>query len=196
MRDFNNDSFDLMSYYLMTKKRSIVSSYWILITIIIAYPLMSLMSEGSIRHFHAYGQTADSINDDLLTIDGIECAEAEQFAFHIHTQFNITINNQSYPIPAGIGIVPNNCIYWMHTHDDSGLIHIESPIKKEFTLGQFLDIWNRFNSSDTVVQNITNDNVNGTLLVYINGTQMNNNTDYRDIELKDRGNISLIISDA
>ena len=195
MRDFKNDSFDLMSYYLMTKKRGIVSSYWILITIIIAYPLMSLMSEGSIRHFHAYGQTADSINDDLLTIDGIECAEAEQFAFHIHTQFNITINNQSYPIPAGIGIVPNNCIYWMHTHDDSGLIHIESPIKKEFTLGQFLDIWNRFNSSDTVVQNITNDNVNGTLLVYINGTQMNNNTDYRDIELKDRGNISLIISD-
>src|SRR5215211_2872721 len=105
----------------------------------------------------------------------------------IPTQFNITINNQSYPIPAGIGIVPNNCIYWIHTHDDSGLIHIESPVKKEFTLGQFLDIWNRFNSSDTVVQNITNDNVNGTLLVYINGTQMNNNTDYRDIELKDRG---------
>ena len=195
MRDFNNDSFDSMSYYLMTKKRSIVSSYWILITIIIAYPLMSLMSEGSIRHFHAYGQTADFPNDDLLTIDGIECAEAEQFAFHIHTQFNITINNQSYPIPAGIGIIPNNCIYWMHTHDESGLIHIESPIKKEFTLGQFLDIWNRFNSSDTVVQYITNNNINGTILVYINGTQMNNSTDYRDIELKDRGNITLIISD-
>ena len=195
MRDFNNDSFDLMSYYLMTKKRSIVSSYWILITIIIAYPLMSLMSEGSIRHFHAYGQTADSINDDLLTIDGIECAEAEQFAFHIHTQFNITINNQSYPIPAGIGIIPNNCIYWMHTHDESGLIHIESPINKEFTLGQFLDIWNRFNSSDTVVQYITNNNINGTILVCINGTQMNNSTDQRDIELKDRGNITLIISD-
>ena len=101
----------------------------------------------------------------------------------------------SYPIPAGIGIIPNNCIYWMHTHDESGLIHIESPIKKEFTLGQFLDIWNRFNSSDTVVQYIKNNNINGTILVYINGTQMNNNTDYRDIELKDRGNISLIISD-
>jgi hypothetical protein len=194
IRGFNNDSIDLMAYHLMTKKRSIIF-YWTLITIIVAYPLMSLMSEGSIRHFHAYGQTADFPNDDLLTIDGIECAEAEQFAFHIHTQFNITINNQSYPIPAGIGIIPNNCIYWMHTHDESGLIHIESPIKKEFTLGQFLDIWNRFNSSDTVVQYIKNNNINGTILVYINGTQMNNNTDYRDIELKDRGNISLIISD-
>jgi hypothetical protein len=147
---------------------------------------MSLMSEGSIRHFHVYGQTANFPNDDLLTIDGIECAEAEQFAFHIHTQFNITINNQSYPIPAGIGIIPN---------DESGLIHIESSIKKEFTLGQFLDIWNRFNSSDTVVQYITNNNINGTILVYINGTQMNNSTDHRDIELKDRGNITLTISD-
>ena len=184
-----------MAYHLMTKKRSIIF-YWTLITIIVAYPLMSLMSEGSIRYFHAYGQTADFPNDDLLTIDGIECAEAEQFAFHIHTQFNITINNQSsYPIPAGIGIIPNNCIYWMHTHDESGLIHIESPIKKEFTLGQFLDIWNRFNSSDTVVQHITNNNINGTILVYINGTQMNNSTDHKDIELKDRGNITLIISD-
>jgi hypothetical protein len=183
-----------MAYHLMTKKRSIIF-YWTLITIIVAYPLMSLMSEGSIRHFHAYGQTANFPNDDLLIIDGIECAEAEQFAFHIHTQFNITINNQSYPIPAGIGIIPNNCIYWMHTHDESGLIHIESPIKKEFTLGQFLDIWNRFNSSDTVVQYITNNNINGTILVYINGTQMNNSTDHRDIELKDRGNITLIISD-
>jgi hypothetical protein len=83
----------------------------------------------------------------------------------------------------------------MHTHDDSGLIHIESPIKKEFTLGQFLDIWNRFNSLDTVVQYITNNNINGTILVYINGTQMNNSTDHRDIELKDRGNITLTISD-
>jgi hypothetical protein len=181
----------------MTKKSSVIF-YWTLISIIIvAYPLMSLMSEGSTGYLHVYGQSADSINDNLLTIDGIECGEVEQFAFHIHTQFNITIDNQSYPIPAGIGIIPNNCIYWLHTHDDSGVIHIESPVKEAFTLGQFLHIWNRFNNSDTVVQNITNNNINGTAMVYINGTQMNNNnnTDYRDIELKDRGNISLIISD-
>ena len=179
----------------MTKKSSVIF-YWTLMGIIIvAYPLMSLMSEGSTGYLHVYGQSADSINDNLLTIDGIECGEVEQFAFHIHTQFNITIDNQSYPIPAGIGIIPNNCIYWLHTHDDSGVIHIESPVKEAFNLGQFLHIWNRFNNSDIVVQNITNNTINGTVVVYINGTEMNNNTDYRDIELKDRGNISLIISD-
>src|SRR5215211_1566697 len=81
MRDFNNDSFDLMAYHLMTKKRSIVSSYWILITIIIAYPLMSLMSEGSIRHFHAYGQTADSINDDLLQLMELNAQKLNSLLF-------------------------------------------------------------------------------------------------------------------
>jgi hypothetical protein len=178
-------------YIVMTQARPII--YWTLIVILVAYPLMSLMGANSIQNFHAFGQATDVMDKNLI-IDGIECVRAEQFAFHIHSKLNITINNESYPIPAGIGIIPNNCIYWLHTHDDSGIIHIESPIEKEFSLGQFLRIWNKFNSSNTVVQNITNNKINGTIVVYINGTQMNNNTDYRDLELKDQGEISLMIS--
>jgi hypothetical protein len=175
----------------MTEARYIIC--WTLIIILIAYPFMSLMGANSTQNFDAFGQATDAMNDNLI-IDGIECVGAEQFAFHIHAKLNITINNESYPVPAGIGIIPNNCIYWLHTHDDSGTIHIESPVEKEFTLGQFLHIWNKFNSSDIVVQNITNNNINGTIVVYINGTQMSNNTDYRDLELKDQGEISLMIS--
>jgi hypothetical protein len=44
-------------------------------------------------------------------------------------------------IPPQIGIIPDKCIYWLHTHDGTGIIHIESPIKRDFTLGQFFDIW-------------------------------------------------------
>jgi hypothetical protein len=178
-------------HIVMTQARHI--AYRTLIVIIITYPLMSLMGANSTQNFHVFGQATDAMNDNPV-IDGIECVRAEQFAFHIHTKLNITINNESYPIPASIGIIPNNCIYWLHTHDGSGIIHVESPVEKEFTLGQFLHIWNKFNSSDTEVQDITNHIINGTVVVYINGTQMNNNTDYRDLELKDRGNISLIIS--
>ena len=175
----------------MTQASDII--YWTLIVILIAYPFMSLMGAYSTQIFQVFGQATDAMDDNLM-IDGIECVKAEQFAFHIHTKLNITINNGSYPIPAGIGIIPNNCIYWLHTHDNSGIIHVESPVEKEFTVGQFLHIWNKFNSSDTEVQHITNNNINGTVVAYINGTQMNNNTDYRDLKLKDRGNISLIIS--
>jgi hypothetical protein len=175
----------------MPKARHFI--YWMFITII-AYPFMSSTGQSSTQYLHVYGQAIEDAVNNNPVIDGIECARAEQFAFHIHTKFNITVNNESYPVPGGIGIIPNNCIYWLHTHDDSGIIHVESPVKKGFTLGQFLRIWNNFNSSDTVVQNMTNNNINGTIAVYVNGTQINNNTNYRDLELKDQDEISLMIS--
>lgn len=179
----------------MTKTTSIII-YCTLGAMIISYPLVALISTSSSQYHHrAYGQTTDSMNNTLLTIEGIECARTEQLAFHIHTQLNITINNQSYPVPAGIGIIPNNCIFWLHTHDDSGIIHIESPIEREFTLGQFLRIWNGLNSSDVVVQNLMDNTVNGTLSVYLDNMHVNtNNIDYRDLVLRDQSQISLIIS--
>jgi hypothetical protein len=45
-------------------------------------------------------------------------------------------------VPANIGIdLQHQCLYWLHTHDDTGIIHIESPDARTFTLGQFFDIW-------------------------------------------------------
>jgi hypothetical protein len=44
-------------------------------------------------------------------------------------------------IPAFIGIEPNTCLYWLHTHTPDGVIHIESPQERGFTLGQFFGIW-------------------------------------------------------
>ena len=73
--------------------------------------------------------------DNKLTMKEIGCHSEEHFEFHIHTKLDIMIDNQLYPIPANIGIIPEHCIYWLHTHDISGLIHIESPIKRNFTLG-------------------------------------------------------------
>jgi hypothetical protein len=33
------------------------------------------------------------------------------------------------------------CYYWLHTHDASGIIHVESPAQRVFTLGQLFDVW-------------------------------------------------------
>ena len=52
----------------------------------------------------------------------------------------IFINGKNHTVPALIGIT-NYCFYWLHTHDQSGIIHIESPIHRAFTLGNFFDIW-------------------------------------------------------
>lgn len=74
-------------------------------------------------------------------------------------------------------------------------MHIESPIEREFTLGQLLRLWSVLNSSDVLAQNLTDNTVNGTLSVYLDNMHVNaNNTDYRDLVLRDQSQISLIIS--
>ena len=33
------------------------------------------------------------------------------------------------------------CYYWLHTHTNDGVIHVESPTQRLYTLGDFFDIW-------------------------------------------------------
>jgi hypothetical protein len=89
------------------------------------------------------------------TVDGIGCNTSEQTLFHIHTHLTIFVNGQPRQVPAGIGIPgavaaqtpagpfidSGSCFYWLHTHAADGIIHIESPVKRTYTLGEFFDEW-------------------------------------------------------
>ena len=89
------------------------------------------------------------------TIDGVGCQTSEQTLFHIHAHLTIFVNGQQRQVPAGIGIpgaqavtTPNGpfvdqgtCFYWLHTHAADGIIHIESPVQRTYTLGDFFDEW-------------------------------------------------------
>lgn len=47
-------------------------------------------------------------------------------------------------IPADIGIAQtaSGLLFSpIHTHDTSGIIHVESPTVRPFTLGEFFDVW-------------------------------------------------------
>ena len=55
---------------------------------------------------------------NALVISDISCDTMEHFKMHIHAHLDIFINGEAYPVPSNIGIIPNQCIYWMHTHDD------------------------------------------------------------------------------
>lgn len=73
-------------------------------------------------------------------VDGIPCETSEQLTYHVHAHLTVIANGQNVSVPAFIGI-PGRCIYWLHTHDTSGVIHIEAPSQRAFVLGQFFDIW-------------------------------------------------------
>ena len=86
------------------------------------------------------------------TIDGIEGSSREMLKVHVHAHLSLFYKGQQIAIPYGIGIVQpfqvNNGfvgsgagIYWLHTHDATGIIHVESPDSRAYTLGQFFDIW-------------------------------------------------------
>jgi hypothetical protein len=66
----------------------------------------------------------------------------------------------------------------LHTHDATGLIHVESNVARNFTLGEFLDIWKGIAIDGKPVS------------AKVDGKPV---SDFRNILLKDRENISLDI---
>lgn len=75
-------------------------------------------------------------------IDTIFCQKSERDGMHIHVHLSISIDGKRVPIPANVGIAfDGSCLYRLHTHDASGVIHLEGPGSTTFTLKHFLDIW-------------------------------------------------------
>lgn len=91
------------------------------------------------------------------TVNGIQCGSKEQLAYHIHAHLTVFDNGQARSIPGGIGIPGSQvvqttegpvasggqCIYWLHTHAPDGVIHVESPTQRIYTLGDFFDEWHQ-----------------------------------------------------
>jgi hypothetical protein len=88
-------------------------------------------------------------------VDGIQCQADEQVLFHIHAHLTVFVSGAARRIPYGIGIPAaqisptsagpfvgtGTCFYWLHTHAEDGIIHIESPVERTYTLGGFFDVW-------------------------------------------------------
>jgi hypothetical protein len=89
------------------------------------------------------------------TVDGIGCQAGEQTLFHVHAHLTIFVNGSARQVPAAVGIPgaqaqqtaegpfigSGTCFYWLHTHAADGIIHIESPVHRTYTLGNFFDEW-------------------------------------------------------
>src|SRR5579885_1829234 len=89
-------------------------------------------------------QSQAPANAAYPSVDGVSCDSGEHSDFHIHTHVTIYINGQRTNVPANVGIASDNsCLYWLHTHATDGVIHIEAPTGRSFTLGTFLDIWGK-----------------------------------------------------
>ncbi len=87
-------------------------------------------------------------NTSYPPVDSVYCDQLEGSVEHIHAYVAIYINGQPSAVPQYVGIPQDSsgnstCFYWLHTHDSSGIIHIESPVNEIFTFGQFRDEWDQ-----------------------------------------------------
>lgn len=73
---------------------------------------------------------------------GLRNVWGEQLAEHVHTHLTILDGNDPVTVPADIGHSDRGRFAAeLHTHDTSGILHVESPTRRTFTLGEFFDEW-------------------------------------------------------
>ena len=132
----------------------------------------------------------------------IKCAPLEQLAYHIHAHLAVYVDGQPRQLPGGIGIpgsvvknypgygpvaLGGHCYYWLHTHAPDGVIHIESPTERIYTLGQFFDEWRQPLSRSQI------GTIHGSGTWFVNGKVWKKNP--RDIPLLPHEDIQLNIGE-
>lgn len=124
-------------------------------------------------------------------VDGIGCGTQEYATLHVHTHLAIFHNGKQMQVPEYIGFAPSlagGCLYWIHTHDASGIIHIEAPDISPpqggpYTLGMVFDIWGQPLDRNNVA------GLAGPVTVYVNGEKYDG--DLRTIPLGAHQEITL-----
>ena len=126
----------------------------------------------------------------IITGASITSHDDKSLVMHLHPLLNVVVNGESIIVPKNVGIdsllhkdhsldqYGTNGVSPLHTHDDSGTIHVESTSVRNYTLGEFLNIWGIDLEGKTV--KVT---VDGTIV-----------SDYTNHILQDGQNLNLYIT--
>jgi hypothetical protein len=73
---------------------------------------------------------------------GLEPLREEGQVVHIHQHLDLYVGAKTVTVPAQIGIdADGGFISDLHTHETDGIMHVESPTQRAFSLGQFFAVW-------------------------------------------------------
>lgn len=104
-------------------------------------PLPATAARGSATALPPWPVPADPVAGARAA--GLAVAPMEGTARHFHAHLDIFVDGKRVPVPADLGIDPSRqAMSELHTHDASGVLHIEAPTAdKRYTLGQLFDEW-------------------------------------------------------
>jgi hypothetical protein len=97
--------------------------------------------------------------------------------FHIHAELRVYVDGHPIVVPADVGLpATGNAVSPLHTHDTTGIVHMESTRPYGFTLGQFFDVWGvAFTPTQLGGYRVGGQN---TLRVFVNGLPVVNGPAY------------------
>ncbi|HEY2371238.1 MAG TPA: hypothetical protein VGH82_01685 [Gaiellaceae bacterium] len=85
---------------------------------------------------------SSAVLPDRLQLLGLSALGQEGTAIHIHQHLNIYVNGKKVQVPALVGIdTTSGFLTELHTHDTTGVLHVESASKRDYVLGQFFGEW-------------------------------------------------------
>lgn len=123
---------------------------------------------------------------------GLSMLTTEGTALHIHQHLSITVDGTAVAVPAELGIdASSQQLSALHTHDTSGILHVESPVQRTFHLDQAFAEWDVRLAKGAVGPYV--DGEDGTrLAVFVNRKPYTG--DPRDIELTEHEDIDIVIT--
>ena len=142
------------------EKHTIGFGFWFTLVVLIftALAVFAVFKSQTLSESAALNKTSRQV--------ALSCTTDYETQFHIHPELAIVINGVRQTIPAEIGIQPT-CMNAIHTHDDTGVIHIESPAKKDFAIGDFFAVWGKTFNKSQILDKIADDT--SVITITVNG---------------------------
>jgi hypothetical protein len=127
----------------------------------------------------------------IFAVEAQQAGLGNKMVLHIHPQLTVTQDGKLVTVPKNIGI--DQSLYKdhslaryglqgeapLHTHDENGTIHVESNTNRNYTLGEFLNIWGGLDLNGKTVK------------LAVDGKPIT--SDYRNLILQDGQKITLEI---
>jgi hypothetical protein len=73
---------------------------------------------------------------------GLKVSAMEGTANHFHAHLDVFVDGKAVPVPSNLGMDQTaQVMSELHTHDATGLLHIEAPAHSRYILGQVFNEW-------------------------------------------------------
>jgi hypothetical protein len=107
-------------------------------------------------------------------------------AMHTHQMLRIVILGEEQLIPANVGI-QGNIMRPVHTHDTTGQLHVEAACIRDFTLGDFFEIWGERFDGECILGYCADEN--NQVRMFVNGGE---NVEFENLVLRDGQVIEIV----